>query len=148
MDTGSKKVVTKEQASFTELLEHQEAIILDLETLHYYSLNAAAAFLWQQLRAGAARTSAELSAALAATFSINAERAELQTHAFLDELAGYGLITYTELGAEEAAPRAAAAAGAPPLPYQPPQVKLSNSLLQITFSGTATVAGGAVGPEI
>src|ERR1051325_261777 len=101
MNTGSHKLVTKEQTSFTELLDHQEAIILDLDKLHYYTLNAAASFLWQQLRTGTAATVEDLTAALSTAFRINAEQAELDTRALIDELTRHGLISFAVLEAEE-----------------------------------------------
>ena len=134
MNTGSHKFVTKEQTSFTELFDHQEAIILDLENLHYYTLNAASAFLWKQLRAGTAQAE-ELSAALSAGFSINAELAELDTRAFLDELTRHGLVSVAVLEPGEAR-RGSSAFTADSLPaYQPPQLKVSNSLNLVTLSG-------------
>ncbi len=144
MKTGSNQVVTKEQASFTELLDHQEAIILDLETLHYYSLNATACFLWKQMRSGRRETVETLSARLASAFQIQAEQAELDTRTFLAELEQYELISWAPL--EE--PPEIIAAGEPPcesLPaYQPPQLKLSSSLLHVTLSGSSTISAGAI----
>src|ERR1044071_2066620 len=99
MNTGSYKFVTKEQTSFTELLDQQEAIILDLENLHYYTLNATASFLWKQLRTGAAVE--DLSTDLSAVFPVNGEQATLDTQAFIDELTGYGLISSAASGTGE-----------------------------------------------
>src|SRR5260221_1535811 len=96
MQTSSPKIVTKEQASFTELLDNQEGIILDLENLHYYTLNAAAVFLWKQMRSGSANTAESLSAALATAFNINADLAELDSRTFLDELEGNALVFQSE----------------------------------------------------
>ncbi len=137
-------IVTKEQASFTELLDNEEAIILDLETLHYFTLNAAAIFLWKQLRTGAAKTVEELSAALATAFRINADLAELDTRAFLDELESNGLIAYLEGAAPRYTSELDAAAGCLPV-YEPPQLQLSNSLTQVALSGSGTAAVAAIG---
>ena|SRR2546421_411158 len=134
MNTGSYKFVTKEQTSFTELFEHQEAIILDLENLHYYTLNAAASFLWKQLRTGTAQTAEELGAALSSAFRINVELAELDTRAFLDELARYGLISHAALGAKVL--RTANVTIGPLPGYQPPELKVSHSLSHVTLSGS------------
>jgi len=143
MNTGSQKLIPKEQASFTELLDHQEAIILDLENLHYYALNAAASFLWKQMRAGA-QTAEDLSAALAAAFGINAEQAELDTRIFLDDLACYGLVSSSPLEAKDvAANPGTETIGSLPA-YEPPQLKLSNSLLHITLSGSSTISTAAI----
>jgi|GEM_PF-424246 len=144
MDTRSKKVVIKEQASFTELLDHREAIILDLENLHYYSLNAAASFLWKQLRARAVHTAESLSAALAAAFGINAGQAASETHAWLNELEQYGLISYAALGVEEKLANPGTPTTEPLPPYAPPLLKLSNSLRHMTLSGSSTVSSGAI----
>jgi hypothetical protein len=143
INTGRKQVVTKEEASFTELIDHQEAIILDLENLHYYSLNGTASFLWKQLRTGAARTGEALSAAQAAAFGISAEQAELDVRTYLDELEQYGLISYSPLEAEEPARLAASSTASLPA-YEPPQLKLSNSLLHVTLSGSTTITTGSI----
>ena len=143
MQMQTQKIVTKEQASFTELLDNQEGIILDLENLHYYTLNAAAVFLWKQMRSGSANTAESLSAALAKAFNINADLAELDTRAFLDELEGNSLVFYSEFGVTVANKALAAANGELPA-YDPPQLKLSNSLTQVTLSGSSTIATAAI----
>jgi hypothetical protein len=143
MQMQTQKIVTKEQASFTELLDNQEGIILDLENLHYYTLNAAAVFLWKQMRSGSANTAESLSAALAKAFNINADLAELDTRAFLDELEGNSLVFHSEFGVTVANKALAAAGGELPA-YDPPQLKLSNSLTQVTLSGSSTIATAAI----
>ncbi|MFN0086820.1 MAG: PqqD family protein [Blastocatellia bacterium] len=137
-------IVTKEQASFTELLDNEEAIILDLETLHYYTLNAAAIFLWKHLRTGSANTLEELTISLATAFRINADLAELDTRAFLDELEGNGLISYLEGATPAYTNELDAASGCLPV-YEPPQLQLSNSLAQVALSGSGTAAVAAIG---
>ena len=47
MHTISAKLMTKEQTSFTELLDNVEGIILDLDNLHYYTLNTTGLFVWK-----------------------------------------------------------------------------------------------------
>ena len=136
-------IVTKEQASFTELLDNQEGIILDLENLHYYTLNAAAVFLWKQMRSGSANTAETLSAALTKAFGINADLAELDTRAFLDELEGNSLVFHSDFGVTVANKSLATGNGELPA-YDPPQLKLSNSLTQVTLSGSSTVATAAI----
>lgn len=143
MHTNNPKIVTKEQASFTELLDNQEGIILDLENLHYYTLNAAAVFLWKQMRSGSANTAETLSAALTEAFGINADLAELDTRAFLDELEGNALVFYSDFGVTVANKALAGSNGELPA-YDPPQLKLSNSLTQVTLSGSSTVATAAI----
>ena len=144
MQTSSPKIVTKEQASFTELLDNQEGIILDLENLHYYTLNAAAMFMWKQMRSGSANTAELLRAALAKAFNINADLAELDTRAFLDELEGNALVFYSELDVTVVNKALAVSNGELPA-YEPPQLKLSNSLTQVTLSGSSTIAVAAIG---
>ncbi len=142
MLTSTSNIVTKEQASFTELLDDQEGIILDLENLHYYTLNAAAVFLWKQMRSGAADTVEELSEALANAFKINVNLAELDIRAFLDELENNGLIGYSERRhAFQFNPSATVRVFSD---YEPPQLKLSNLLTQVTLSGSSTVATAAI----
>ena len=143
MQISSPKIVTKEQASFTELLDNQEGIILDLENLHYYTLNAAAVFLWKQMRSGLANTAEGLSAALAKAFNINADLAGLDTRTFLDELEGNSLVFRSEF--DVTVVNKALATGNGDLPaYEPPQLKLSNSLTQVTLSGSSTIAAAAI----
>lgn len=144
MQTSTPKIVTKEQASFTELLDNAEGIILDLENLHYYTLNAAAVYLWKQLRSGSANTVESLTAALAGSFNLNADLAELDARAFLDELEGNGLVFYSDLGVTVSNRALAQISGELPA-YEPPQLKLSNSLQQVTLSGSSTIATNAIG---
>ncbi|MGE0883364.1 MAG: PqqD family protein [Blastocatellales bacterium] len=144
MQTSTPTIVTKEQASFTELLDNQEGIILDLENLHYYTLNAAAVFLWKQMRSGSANTAESLTAALAKAFNINTDLAELDTRAFLDELEGNSLVFESESDVTVANKALALTTGELPA-YEPPQLKLSNSLTQVTLSGSSTIATAAIG---
>ena len=135
--------VTKAQASFTELLDQREAIILDLDNLHYYTLNATAIFLWKHLRTCAAQTAAALAQAFAAAFQINDAQAELDVLAFLDELRGNGLIAPGQ--SESAQPNSVLAIDRASLPsYETPQLKLANSLSQVVLSGSSTIATAAI----
>src|SRR5262249_40115838 len=122
---------------------NEEGIILDLESLHYYTLNAAAIFLWKQLRTGSANTVAELTTAVATGFRINADIAELDVRVFLDELEANGLIWYSETAASAYGKELDSAAGGLPT-YEPPQLQLSNSLAHVTLSGSSTAATGAI----
>ena len=139
--------VTKAQASFTELLDQREAIILDLDNLHYYTLNATAIFLWKQLRQRAAQTISETGAVLArqfaAAFKISAEQAERDVTGFLAELRGNGLIVAgrTETAQPSVAPTFDLAAWPT---YETPQLRLSNSLTQVVLSGSSTIATAAI----
>lgn len=142
--TSTPKIVTKEQASFTELLDNKEGIILDLENLHYYTLNAAAVYLWKQLRSGSANTVESLTAALASSFNINDDLAELDTREFLAELNSNGLIFHSDFGVTVSNRALAGTIGELPA-YEPPQLTLSNSLTQLTLSGSSTIATNAIG---
>jgi hypothetical protein len=142
MQTGKQTIITKAQASFTELLDDREAIILDLENLHYYTLNAAGILLWKQLRSAAAHTADALSAALAAAFDLQPERAAHDTQAWLDELARHGLVTYAALNGHSPAPPLLAPAGLPP--YEAPKLQLANSLSEVVLSGSAIIGPAAI----
>jgi hypothetical protein len=142
----TEKLTPSEQASFTELLENQEGIILDLENLHYYTLNAAAVLLWKELRRTPAHTADSLSEMLARAFQISRAQADADTQSFLTALRQYGLISTSPLTAEDRPTNAAdfSIAGLPP--YQAPQLSLSSSLAQVSLSGgsSATTSTGAI----
>ena len=137
------KIVTKEQASFTELLDNEEGIILDLENLHYYTLNAAAVFLWKQMRTGSATTVEELCTVMSTGFRINTDLAELDVRVFLDELEANDLIQYSDDPAPYYSRELDAATGGLP-GYEPPQLQLSNSLAQVALAGSSTAAVSAI----
>jgi Coenzyme PQQ synthesis protein D (PqqD) len=145
MTTGKQQFVTKEQASFTELIDHQESILLDLENLHYYSLNAAATLLWKHLRSGSATTIEQLTGKLASAFAISLERAERDTRQFVEGLMRDRLLSETE---EQVIGRTAFSFPTPnDLPaYESPCVKTSSSVLELNLAGGAsTGASGALG---
>ncbi len=134
--------VTKAQASFTELLAEREAIILDLDNLHYYTLNAPAIFLWKQLGERVAQTATTLARRLASAFNLNDDtQAERDVRGFLDSLRSFGLIETTS------APAGATASVFEKLTfaaYETPQLRLSNSLSQVVLSGSSTIATAAI----
>ncbi len=145
MITGKQQFVTKEQASFTELIDHQESIILDLETLHYYSLNAAATLLWKHLRSGSATTLEALTTKLAAAFALNPATAERDARQFVERLRQDHLLAETE---EKVVGRTVFSfPTANELPaYEPPCVKSSHSVMELNLAGGAsTGASGALG---
>src|SRR5215510_3496857 len=145
MSAINTQIVAKEQASFTELIDDREGFILDLENLHYYTLNTTAVFLWKRIRSNALAgatfaTPESLSGALVDAFDVNADLAELDTRVFLDELECNDLIRYVE---HDLGPTDARAAGGAiyglmgDLPaYEPPQLQLSNTLMQVTQFGS------------
>ena len=143
MITGKQQFVTKEQASFTELIDHQESILLDLENLHYYSLNAAATLLWKHLRSGSATTVEALAAKLATAFALNSETAELDTRQFVEELIQNHLLWETT---EKVVGTTAFSFPTELSAYEPPCVKSSHSVLELNLAGGAsTGASGALG---
>ena len=145
MITGKQQFVTKEQASFTELIDHQESIILDLETLHYYSLNAAATLLWKHLRSGSATTIEQLTGKLATAFAISLTTAEPDTRKFVEGLIQDHLLLETVV---KVAGRTTFSFPMPQeLPaYEPPCVKSSSSVMELNLAGGAsTGAAGALG---
>jgi Coenzyme PQQ synthesis protein D (PqqD) len=146
MNTGTQKVVASGQASFTELLENQEGIILDLENLHYYTLNSTAVFLWKQLQNKTTQTVETLGESLARAFTINLEQAEAETRAFLEELRQYGLVSYSVLSGEDI-PADITEPAIVALPaYEVPQLKLSRSLAQVALAGISSTVSSGGGP--
>jgi hypothetical protein len=143
MITGTQQFVTKEQASFTELIDHQEAVILDLENLHYYSLNAAATLVWKHLRAGSATTLEALSRKLATAFAINSATAERDTRQFLAELLQHHLIAASEEAVVSRATFAMPTANDLPA-YEAPCVKTSNAVMEMNLAGTSSTGTPAV----
>jgi hypothetical protein len=142
MQTGNQKIITKAQASFTELLDNREAIILDLDNLHYYTLNAAGILLWKHLRSESAQTATDLSAVLAAAFHLSPEHADLDTVAWLDEMSRNGLISYHAPHTHPPARPLPTPADLPP--YEAPHLKLANSLAGVVLSGSAIVGPSAI----
>ena len=146
MHNISPMIVTKEHTSFTELLDNVEGIILDLDNLHYYTLNSTGILLWKELRKGTAERCEDLVEMLGQACQIPVHVLEGDVRAFLRELEANGLISYTAglTGSEvgELAKRAGVKAGL--AAYQAPQLKISNALTQVTLSGSSTIATGAI----
>lgn len=142
MTTGKQRYVTKEQASFTELIDHQESILLDLESLHYHSLNAAATLLWKHLRSGSATSIEELSNKLAAAFGLAPKTAELDTRQFIQELLQNHLVAYTEEKAFGKPLFALPTRDELPT-YEAPAIKTANAVVEMNLA--AGSSGGATG---
>ena len=142
MITGKQRFVTKEQASFTELIDHQESILLDLENLHYHSLNAAATLLWKHLRSGSATSLEELSDKLASAFQITPATAELDVRQFIGALLQDQLVALTN---EQAKAHPLFALPTPnDLPaYEPPAVKTSNAVMEMNLAGASSLGGSS-----
>lgn len=144
MNTDNRKIVSSEQASFTELLENQEAIILDLGTLHYYTLNGTAIFLWKLLRNDQGASAETLSANLATAFDLSLARAEADTGNFLAALHEQALISFTDTPGHSLPSDVPAKTGDTIPLYQAPQLQLSSSLLEVTLSGSSSIAGASI----
>lgn len=143
MQTISAMIVTKEQTSFTELLDNVEGIILDLDNLHYYTLNSTGLFIWKQLRSGASRTQDHLAEEMTRAFGLPQVVIERDLQAFLGELEGNGLITRSYDGVVDRAVRTEES-GTRLQSYEAPRLNLSNSLTQVTLSGSSTIATAAI----
>lgn len=141
MHTISPKLLTKEQTSFTELLDNVEGIILDLDNLHYYTLNSTGLFIWKQLRSGLSQTREQLCDALSQSFNHSADAVSGDLAIFLEELEGNGLIH--EATTESKINGAVTVSGTLPA-YEAPRLKLSNSLTHVTLSGSSTIATAAI----
>ncbi len=145
MITGDQKLITKEQSSFTELIEHHESIILDLENLHYYSLNAAATLLWKYLRSGQATTVDELSQKLTEAFNLSASDATTDARQFVEELLTNQLIAATENEIAGYSTFVMPSAGQLPT-YEAPCLKTSNAVMDMSLAtGSSTGVVGATG---
>jgi hypothetical protein len=142
MITGKQRFVTKEQASFTELIDHQEAILLDLENLHYYSLNAAATLLWKHLRAGTATSIEELNHQLASAFGLSATSTELDTRQFVEELLQNHLLALMEEKVSGQALFALPTGDELPA-YEPPAVKTANAVMEMNLAGSSSMGGSS-----
>ncbi|QQS48878.1 MAG: PqqD family protein [Acidobacteriota bacterium] len=143
MQGGNYRIVTKERTSFTELLDNREGIILDLENLHYFTLNGSGVLIWKLLRSGACGTADELAARLRVAYGLDPERADADLVPFLEELKAQGLISPAEsvttgvVGGDSIDDRSLPA-------YESPVLKVSESLSNVTLSGSSTVATAAI----
>jgi hypothetical protein len=76
-----------------------EAVLLHLETKHYFRLNETAAFVWQALEKGA--DSRALADMLCAEFDVAPDQARSELERLLGELSERGLIVAVSDGAAE-----------------------------------------------
>lgn len=143
MQETNRRIVTKEETSFTELLDNREGIILDLENLHYFTLNGSAVMIWKSLRNGSSVTPEDLAAQVASAFDIDRHQALVEAGAFLSELKAHGLIGFTDADKPESPKRVAVETGGLPV-YEPPTMKVSESLSSVALSGSSTVATAAI----
>lgn len=143
MQTISAKIVTKEQTSFTELLDNVEGIILDLDNLHYYTLNPTGLYVWKQLRSGGCQTREALCDSISGAFGVRPSDIVVEVDRFLEELEGNGLVYRAGSDQPAAVIKTIEADSALPS-YEAPRLKLSNSLTQVTLSGSSTIATAAI----
>lgn len=73
-----------------------EAVLLDMESKHYFRLNGTGAFIWKSLERGSTR--AEIVAELTEAFVVEAEVAAAEFDRLLAELAESGLIAASQAG--------------------------------------------------
>jgi hypothetical protein len=142
MHTISAKLMTKEQTSFTELLDNVEGIILDLDNLHYYTLNTTGLFVWKQLRGGVSHTREQLCDSLGKAYNVDSSTIEPEVDGFLEELETNGLIQ--ELKGDVPVNAKFAESNGQLPGYEAPRLKLSNSLTQVVLSGSSTIATAAI----
>lgn len=88
--TTPKFLTPKKNVVHTEL-EVGNAVLLDLETHRYYSLNQSGALIWTLISEG--KTLKEIATSLAEKFSLDAIKAETDVTALADELRKAGLVT-------------------------------------------------------
>jgi hypothetical protein len=134
----TERVRASQRASFTELVENHEGIILDLDSLHYYALNAAGVFLWKQLRHHCNVTANSLGNALAEAFDIEPSLAQADVQAFLRDLKINRLVSETDETPQltvEVSPSAVTRMTG----YEAPELKASYSLSQVALSGSTNV---------
>lgn len=105
-----------------------EAVVINFETYHYYSLNRTGTAIWKLLQDGS-RERAELSAALAVAFNQLKTAVAADVDALLDALLAEGLVHTTETAA--ALPASIDLAGE----YVPPRVDKHEKLDQLMLSG-------------
>ncbi len=72
------------------MLNEEEAVLLDLKTRRYYSLNETGATIWQGLQAG--HDVSRIADALVEAFEIDREAALHHVRTFLDRLVEDGLV--------------------------------------------------------
>ena len=77
---------------FTQL-DDGEAVLLDLQTKQYYTLNETGSQIWDHFKEN--RSLDEIAAALTETFDVGAEAAKEHVVAFLEELHHEGLVQKT-----------------------------------------------------
>jgi hypothetical protein len=80
----------KKRAQLVEREIEQEAVLLDLKSGVYYSLNEVGTEIWRLLGAGA--TESELAAAVAAQYDVNPDTAARDIGDLLKDMAAEGLI--------------------------------------------------------
>lgn len=73
-------------------LEDETAVLLNLNTLFYYSLNRTGAALWQQIETAQAITDDDLTSAVCERFDVDEAIARQTVQAFLEKLEQFKII--------------------------------------------------------
>ena len=87
----SKNLLAREDVIFTDL-DDGSAVLLNLETKYYFSLNETGCFLWKLIERPQGASESDLVSELVEVFDVQAERARVDITEFVGELAGQGLI--------------------------------------------------------
>ena len=143
---SKKRFQIKEETSFTELVENREAVLLDLDNLHYYTLNGTAIEIWRWMRGGEAGTLEKVLSNLRCACGVpegESGRMEQEVSRFLGELEQNGLLLPCE-ERHSHSEDAVAIPGAGDRPYVSPQLRLASSLSRVTLSGSSTIATAAI----
>jgi len=85
------EMIAREDVVFTDL-DNGTAVLLNLETKYYFSLNETGCFLWKILDKPAGASEAELVTELTREFDVDPERAKADIADFVKELVSEGLI--------------------------------------------------------
>jgi len=84
-------MLAREDVVFTDL-DDGSAVLLNLETKYYFSLNETGCFLWKLLERPEGASETDLISELISVFDVEADRARADITEFVGELAGQGLI--------------------------------------------------------
>jgi len=91
---STKKLKPHSNVVFTQLSDG-EAVLLNLQTKLYYSLNGSGTYLWQFLEQKDSTTKKDLVAKLSDHYQIPSPKAANDVQDFLQDLSGEGLLEET-----------------------------------------------------
>lgn len=84
--------IEKSPSTVFNLLEDKTGVLLNLDTLVYYSLNRTGAAIWQRIENGKQVTLDELTLYVCEQFAIDEPSARQHTRAFIDRLSELKMI--------------------------------------------------------